>query len=227
MATKEYPVLETEPRTKIGTRYSKRVREAGQIPAVIYGHNEGTAHISIHGKTFTEMLEDEVHIIDVKIDGKSQHTLLKSVQWNTFGTEILHVDFERVDLSETVEIEIEVELVGEPAALKQAGTVLDHPLTSIEISCRADSIPSHLTHNIGMLGLDEQVTVGDLVMPDGVTSLTDEHLVICQISQVKVDESVEDAIAEGAESSAETEPEVIGKGGDDEEDDAESEEDKD
>lgn len=204
-ATKDYPVLETETRTKLGTRYSKRVRDAGRIPAVIYGHKQDPVHISLHGKTFEELLHDEVHIIDVKIDGKSEHTLLKSVQWDTYGIHVLHVDLERVDLSETVTVEIEVQLVGEPAALKQAGTVLDHPLQSVEVSCRADSIPSHLEHNIAELGEDDQVTVGDLVAPEGVTITTDPEQLICQISAVKV--KVEEETEEGADAT----PEVIGK----------------
>jgi large subunit ribosomal protein L25 len=216
-ATKEYPVLETEPRTKLGTRYSKRVREAGRIPAVIYGHKQDPVHVSLHGKTFQELIHHEVHIIDVKLDGKSEHTLLKSVQWDTFGIEVLHVDLERVDLSETVEIEIEVQLVGEPTALKESGTVLEQPLQSVEVSCRADSIPSHLEHNVKDLKVDEQVTVADLILPEGVKVLTDPELLVCQITSVKVDEDVADAIAAGAEDSAETEPEVIGKGKEDEE----------
>lgn len=205
-ATKDYPVLETETRTKLGTRYSKRVRDAGRIPAVIYGHKQDPVHISLHGKTFEELLHDEVHIIDVKIDGKSEHTLLKSVQWDTYGIHVLHVDLERVDLSETVEVEIEVQLIGEPAALKQGGTVLDHPLQNVQVSCRADSIPSHLEHNIAELGTDDQVTVGDLVAPEGVKILTDPEQLICQISAVKAQN--EEETEDGADAAT---PEVIGK----------------
>lgn len=214
MATNtDYPVLETEARTKFGTRYTKRVREAGRIPAVIYGHKQDPQHVSLHGKTFTELLHEEVHIIDIKIDGKSEHTLLKAVQWNTFGTEVLHVDLERVDLSETIEIEIEVQLIGEPAALKKAGTVLDHPLQSVEVSCRADSIPSHLEHNISALGEDDQVTVADLVAPEGVKILTDPDLLVCQLSVVKVQEEEE------TDTEAAATPEVIGKDKEEEDED--------
>lgn len=213
--TTDYPVLETEARTKLGSRYSKRVREAGRIPTVIYGHKEEPVHVSLHGKTFTELLHNEVHIIDIKIDGKSQHTLIKSIQWDTYGREILHIDLERVDLSETVEVEVELQLIGDPKALRQAGTVLDHPTTSVMISCRADSIPSHLEHNIADLPANEPITVGDLTPPAGVKIISPKEQLVCQITGVKVDEE-----ETAAEASAETQPEVIGKSTDEEEDKA-------
>ena len=214
--TTDYPVIETQTRTKLGSRYSKRVREEGRIPAVIYGHKEEPLHVSVPGKVFAELLHEEVHIIDVQIDGKSQHTLIKAIQWDTFGREILHIDLERVDLSETVEVEVELQLIGEPKALRQAGTVLDHPTTSVLISCRADSIPSHLEHNIADLPANEPVTIGDLTPPAGVKILSPKEQLVCQIAGVKVDEAVADAIEGGAEASATTQPEVIGKGKDEE-----------
>lgn len=210
----ETPTLEVTPRTKIGTRYAKRDREQGLIPAVVYGHKENAVHVTVDAKAFTEILHGEAHLIDIKLDGKSEHTLIKAVQWDTFGREIIHIDLERVDLSETIEVEVELQLIGEPAALKEAGTVLDHPTTVVKISCRADAIPSHLEHDISELPLGEPVTVGDLTPPAGVTIVMPEEQMICQIAGVKVSDSVADAIEGGAEDSADTEPaepEVIGK----------------
>lgn len=218
MSTHETPTLQVTERTKIGTRYAKRDRESGLIPAVIYGHKEGAAHVTIDAKAFTNILKAESHLIDVQHDGKSQHTIIKDVQWDTYGINVIHVDFERVDLSETVEVEVEIQLIGEPEALKEAGTVLDQPTTMVRISCRADAIPSHLEHNIADLPLGEPVTVGDLTPPAGVTVAMPLEQMICQIAGVKVSDSVTDAIEGGAEDSADTEPaepEVIGKSDDD------------
>lgn len=212
MATTEIPTLDVTRRGKIGTRYAKREREQGLIPAVIYGHKLDPVHVTLHGKTFTELLHHEVHIIDVKLDGKSEHTLIKAVQWDTFGREIVHIDLERVDLSETVEVEVELLLIGEPKALKEAGTVLDHPTTMVTISCRADAIPSHLEHDITDLPAGEPLTVADLTPPAGIKIVMPADQLICQIAGVKVSESVSDAIDSGAEDSATTEPQVISKG---------------
>ncbi|MGB1126546.1 MAG: 50S ribosomal protein L25 [Phycisphaeraceae bacterium] len=209
MAT-QTPTLEVNAREKIGTRYAKRDRAAGLIPAVIYGHKKGPVHVTVDAKAFTELLHHEVHIIDVKLDGKSEHTLIKAVQWDTYGVEIIHVDLERVDMSETIEVEVELQLVGEPVALREAGTVLDHPTTMVKISCRADAIPSHLEHDISELAAGVPVTVADINLPSGITIVMPEEQLICQITGVKVAASVAEALegddADGAE------PEVINKG---------------
>ena len=207
MSTTETPTLEVTARTKTGTRYAKRDREAGLIPAVIYCHKKGPVHVTVDAKALTDILPNEAHLIDIQLDGKSEHTLVKALQWDTYGTHIIHVDLERVDLSETIEVEVELQLTGEPAALKESGTVLDHPTTMVKISCRADAIPSHLEHSIAELPLGQPVTVADLTPPAGVTIVMPDEQLICQISGVKVKAEVEEAI-EGDDSA---EPEVIGK----------------
>lgn len=211
MATTEIPTLELTERTKTGTRYAKRDREAGLIPAVIYGHKQDPAHVTVNAKAFTELLHEEVHVIDVKVGGKSEHTLIKAVQWDTYGREIVHIDLERVDMSETIEVEVELQLTGEPVALREAGTVLDHPTTMVKISCRADAIPSHLEHSIAELEAGVPVTVADITTPAGIEIVMPTDQLICQISGVKVSASVEEAIEGG-----DAEPEVITKGKEDE-----------
>ncbi len=214
MATATIPTLETQPREKLGTRYAKRERDAGRTPAVIYGHKQDPAHVTVDSRAFTDILHAESHIVDVTVGGKSEHVLIKDVQWDTFSRYIVHVDLERVDLSEEVEVDIELVLVGEPKALNQSGVVLDHPTTMVSIKCRADAIPSHLEHNIAELGMGEPVTVADLTPPAGIEITSSPETLICQISGVKVAADVEEAIEGGAEASADTEasePEVIGK----------------
>ncbi|MFK7790881.1 MAG: 50S ribosomal protein L25 [Phycisphaeraceae bacterium] len=211
MSSSETPTLEVTARTKTGTRYAKRDREQGLIPAVIYGHKEGAVHVTINAKAFTQVLQDESHLIDIKNDGKSEHTIIKDVQWDTYGINVIHVDFERVDLSETVEVEVEIKLIGDPAALKEAGTVLDNPTTMVKISCRADAIPSHLEHSIADLPLGETVTVADLTPPAGVTVAMPGDQMICQIAGVKVSAAVTEALEGAGDDAGDAEPEVIGK----------------
>ena len=211
MSATETPTLEVTARTKTGTRYAKRDRDAGLIPAVIYGHKKGPVHVTVDAKALTEILQNEAHLIDIQLDGKSEHTLIKAIQWDTFGREIIHVDLERVDLSETIEVEVELQLTGDPVALRESGTVLDHPTTMVKISCRADAIPSHLEHSIADLEAGVPVTVADVTVPAGITIVMPADQLICQISGVKVAASVAEALEGGADDAEAAEPEVIGK----------------
>ena len=213
MATATIPTLETQPREKLGTRYAKRDREAGMTPAVIYGHKLDPVHVNVDTRAFSDILHGEAHLIDVTVGGKSEHVLIKALQWDTFSRFVVHVDLERVDLSEEVEVEVELQLTGEPKALNQSGVVLDHPTTMVSVKCRADAIPSHLEHSIAELEMGVPVTVADLTPPAGVEIVSSPEQLICQISGVKVSASVEEAM-EGGGSEAEgddAQPEVIGK----------------
>jgi len=182
MATATIPTLETQPREKLGTRYAKRDREAGRTPAVIYGHKQGPVHVTVDTRAFNDIIHGEAHLIDVTVGDKNEHVLIKALQWDTFSRYIVHVDLERVDLSETVEVEVELQLTGEPKALNQSGVVLDHPTTMVSIKCRADAIPSHLEHSIAELEMGVPVTVADLTAPEGVEITSSEETLICQIS---------------------------------------------
>ena len=216
MATATIPTLETQPREKLGTRYAKRDREAGMTPAVIYGHKLDPVHVNVDTRAFSDILHGESHLIDVTVAGKSEHVLVKAVQWDTFSRFVVHVDLERVDLSEEVEVEVELQLTGEPKALNQSGVVLDHPTTMVSVKCRADAIPSHLEHSIAELEMGVPVTVADLTPPAGVEITSSPETLICQISGVKVSAAAEEAMDAAAEAGGDdAQPAVIGKDGDD------------
>jgi len=205
MATHAIPAIEAQPRQRTGTRYAQRDRAAGLLPAVIYGHGKQPVHVTVDAKSFVDILHDEARLIDVSVAGESDHCLVRDVQWDHLGRHIIHVDLTRVDLSEEVEVEVELELKGEPTAIKdEDGAVVDQQIVMIEIACRADSIPEHLTHDITGLQIGEPLTIGDLVAPEGIRFTGDPETVVASIQFTK--EVEEDEAAEAAEG----EPEVIG-----------------
>ncbi len=205
MVAHEIPKLDSQPRQRLGTRYAQRDRAEGLLPAVIYGHGLPPVHVTLDSKSFLQVLHDEAHLIDVSVDGTSDHCLVKSVQWDYLGKHIIHVDLARVDLSEQVEVEVELILKGEPAALKEGGAVLDHQMVMIEVQCRADSIPEHLEHNIDNMVAGEPLTIADLTAPEGVVFTADPDTVIATI-QFAREEEEEETDADAAE------PEIIEKG---------------
>jgi len=206
MAKHDIPTISSEVRDRIGTRYARRLREAGRLPAVVYGHQQDPVHVSVDAEKFTDILHDGAHLLHIELDGKQESVLVKDVQWDYLGREITHADLARVDLSEEVEVEIEIILEGEPKALDEEGAVLNHPLQMLEVKCRADSIPDNITHDISELTLDDLVTAGDLALPDGVKLVTDPETAVAQITIV-----AELPEPEAVETDADAEPEVIGK----------------
>ncbi len=146
---------------------------------------------------------------------QTEACLIKAVQWNHLSSEVIHLDLTRVDLTEEVEVEVEIELLGEAVGLKETGAILDQTLTELTVRCRADSIPERITHDVSELGVGEMVTVGDLKLPEGVEAVDDPETAVVQISVVEELPEPEELEPEGA-----AEPEVIGKAEKDEEQEA-------
>jgi len=197
------PALDAENREKLGSRYTRRLREAGKIPAVVYGHGEEPAHIVFDAKLFNEAVHSGSHVLDVTVNGKTEHCLLKSVQWDYLGRSIIHVDLTRVDLSEKVESVVDIELAGDPKAAHAGGAGLEHPIVQVTILCAASKIPDKLVVDISKLTLETPIHVSDLVLPEGAEMISDGNGVVAHIVMSKV---VEEEETDGAE------PEVIEKG---------------
>lgn len=206
MASQEIPTLESQPREHLGTRYSARLRKEGRLPAVVYGHKQENVAISLDYRELVDLLHENAHLIKITLDGgKTEPCLIKEVQWDHLGRQIIHIDLARVDLSEEVEVEVELTITGENKALDQSGVVLTHPATTIEVACRADGIPETIAVDISELEVGGTITVADLKLPAGVRAVSDPDTVLAQIEEVAA------AAEEEAEEAGAAEPEVIGR----------------
>src|SRR6476660_7345585 len=97
-----------------GSRANKRLRDTGFIPGVVYGHKEAVIPLTLPKKEVTNHLSRGAHVFDLTLDGKSEKGLVKEVQYDHLGLEIIHVDFTRVSLDERVEVTVPLELRGTP-----------------------------------------------------------------------------------------------------------------
>lgn len=205
MATQAFP-LEAFKREKIGTRATRRLRSQGNLPGVIYGHQEATVSIAFPAKAFNDSVARGAHVFELGIDGQKQNVLVKDVQYDHLGTNIVHVDFFRVDLNEEVEVTVSIDLKGTPAGAAQGGK-LQQVLSELEIRCKVTDIPDSIVHNVSNLELDAALHVSELSLPEGVVAVTDPETVVAVVHAIV--EQAEPEPAEGAAASAE--PEVIKK----------------
>ncbi len=204
MSTATQPKISAEVRERTGTRYAARIRADKKIPAVIYGHKQTPVHIAVDAKEMIYLLHHNAHLIDVEVAGKSEPCLVKDIQWDYLGSTVIHVDLARVDLTEEVEVEIEVELVGEAIGLKEAGAMLEQNTNTIHIKCLANAIPEKLTHDVSEMTIGDSLLVSGLTMPAGLTAASDADTLIAHLSLTKVAAEADDD-AEGGD-----QPEVIG-----------------
>ena len=201
--------LEVEDRTKSGTNAAKQLRKKGLVPAVMYGHGEATAVLSVPGDLLYKAIRHGVRIFDVKHKGAVQKTLLRDVQWDPPGHGVLHADFYRVRADETVTLEVKHALQGTAPGAAEGGGVLVQQIHSLSVECLIINIPESIRVNVGELQIDQAIRVREIPLPEGVKVKNDPEAIVVQVSK-KIEEEVAPvaAAAPGAEAS---EPEVIGR----------------
>src|SRR3954469_7353744 len=191
-----------KPREALGSRANKRLRDAGFVPGVIYGHKEAVVPVTLPKKEVTNHLNHGQHLFDLALDGKSEKVLVKEVQYDHLGIDVIHVDFARVSLDERVEVTVQIELKGEPNT--DEGGVVTQVINELEVECLVTDIPDKIVVNIADMKLDDQIAISDLKLPAGVTTKLEPEQVVVTFKEVEEEESA--PAAEG-----EAEPEVIGR----------------
>lgn len=207
---KQAPVLTASTRDRLGTRYTKRVRDGGGLPAVVYGHQKDPEAIALPAKETIGHIEAGEKVFNLRVGDRGAETvLLRDIQFDYLGTRIIHADFARVDLTERVHTRVAVHLIGEAIGLKSVGAVLLHPTNELDIECTVDMLPDHLDVNIAGLDVGQSITAGQVPMPDPSIRLrTDPNAVVARIV-VQLETVEPTAEAAAVDTAAAAGPEVI------------------
>jgi len=203
MATQTAQVTARQ-RSELGSRANKRLRESGFIPGVVYGHKEAVIPVTLPKRELTGHLNHGTHLFDLALDGHSEKVLVKEVQYDHLGLEVIHVDFARVSLDEKVKVSVPLELKGTPKGEAEGG-VLHQIISQLEIECLVTDIPEAIRHNVSEMEKDAVLHIRELQLPPGVRVLQDGELIVATVREVQEEAPVEAAEAVAAE------PEVIGR----------------
>jgi large subunit ribosomal protein L25 len=184
-----------------GTKFARKLRKEGRIPAIIYGHKQANTPISLTRDSVWEMIKKKTHLAELEIAGSTSETVLvREIQWDHLGKEIIHLDFARVSASESIETEVPIELRGTAPGLAEGG-ILEQLIHDIVVVCRADAIPNSIKVDISGLKIGEAIHIKELVLPEGLAVKGDPDSLVVHVT-TKVAEVVPEP-AEGIQ------PEVI------------------
>ncbi len=200
----EVGLLKVERRSATGTRAAEALRRHGRVPAVMYGHGGDCVPLSVDEEVLAAALHSGARVVTLELDGAEQQALIKEIQYDTFGQELLHVDFARVALDERIVLEVSIEVHGDAKGALQGG-VLEQPLHAVEIECLAASVPDNIRVEVAEMDIGDSIHVKDLALPSGVKTLANLDEVVVIIHPPRKAEEVEVAIPEEAPA----EPEVI------------------
>ncbi len=192
-----------ELRENFGKGYARRLRAAGKIPAVIYGHGTEPQHVALPGHQVSLLIRRANALLDLDINGKSQLTLVKDVQKDPVRQVVEHIDLIVVKKGEKVAVDVPIVVVGEPFP----GTIANLDNTTVSLEVEATHIPQNVEVSVEGLEDGTQITAADLVLPAGATLVTEPETLIIGVSvpldTLAADEEIAEADAEVAEEQAE------------------------
>jgi len=198
-------LLRIEKRDKLGTRHSRRLRQQGRVPGIVYGHGQENQPISLASHDIEAAVQHGEHLLKADLDGNEENFLIKDVQYDYLGQHVLHVDLTRVRLDERVEVTVPIVLRGTPVGVDADNGVLTQPLSEATIECLVTDIPEELRVSVTELGVGQSLRVADLELPSGVVVKEEPETVVASVTVV-----AEEEVAP-AEEEAAPEPEIIGE----------------
>jgi len=203
------PTLTAAKRERTGSRYSRRLRESGSLPAVVYGHQKEPISIAVDAHSTMLHLQNGDKLFELELEGAKQHVLLKDLGYDYLGNNIIHIDFARVSLDERVDTKAHLAFVGDAVGLKESGAIMMHPINDIELNVLITNLPDHIDVDVSEMQVGDVLHASDVKLPiESMVLLTDPDAIIAQIvlKAEQVDEAeAEEVSAEGAS------PEVIGE----------------
>lgn len=198
-------VLKAEKRDQTGTKATAQIRKAGRIPGIVYGHKKEPIAISLDAHSLVQSLHHGHRLFDIQIGRKKDKVLLKDLQYDYLGKDIIHIDLIRVDVSELVKVTVPIELKGMAKGTHEGGIIEEH-LDHLEIECKVTDIPESIIVLVKEIGVGDSLHAGDVELPEGIKLVTSSSQVIVTCSLVAAAKSTEEL-----EEEVPAAPEVIGE----------------
>jgi large subunit ribosomal protein L25 len=184
-----------------------RLRRAGRLPAVVYGHGEGSTNISVDTHEFAQLRRHlgSNALVDLSIDGKkARPVLVHGIQWHPVDRKPLHIDLFLVRMTEELTVDVPLVATGESSAVVNGGGTLLHPTETVRVKALPDHLPQSIEYSIeSLVDFDAAIHVRDLVIPGDVTLLTDPEDVVAKVQAPRVEEAEAPVVAEAGEGAPE------------------------
>lgn len=180
MASKHKFELEAHVRHDIGKGASRRLRREEKVPGVVYGGGKEPVSLIFEHKHIAKPLEIEAfysQILTLKTGSDTERVILKDVQRHPYKPRILHVDFQRIRADEKLHMHIPLHFIGEDKApgVKDAGGIVSHIMTDVEVACLPDNLPEYIEIDISEMQLNQILHLSDIKLPPEVELVALAH----------------------------------------------------
>jgi large subunit ribosomal protein L25 len=190
-------------RSVSGRPQVKKLRDAGRVPAVIYGGQSKPESIELIAREMSDLINhslSENNLVDLAVDKTKRLALVQEVQHHPLSGKVLHDDFHEVNENEKVTVMVPVETTGEAVGVKTGGGVLEHVLFKLKICALPKDLPEQLLIDVSALEVGKTIHVGEIQVPEGVEIIGNKSTPVVSVAMPKVE--VEEVPAEGAVAAA-------------------------
>jgi large subunit ribosomal protein L25 len=211
----EQNILEAQPRTPGTKNDARRVRKDGKVPGVVYGAGKPTLSVSLDPRQVSRILHSETGyntVFDLTVDGERTKAMIVDWQYEPIKGSLLHIDLKRIAMDRKLRVNVPIDLVGEPAGVKQQGGILEQIVREVEVECLPADIPNAIELNVSDLVFGMVLRVSDLPKSDKVRLVTDPEQPVAHIISIKEEEVATPEAVVGEAAATPAEPEVIKKG---------------
>ena len=222
-------VITVEQRDKAGKNESRRLRQKGMIPAILYGEKKDPVGLALEAKVVDRILHSKMGVntvFELALAGtdRKRAVMIKDYQLDPVSDRLIHCDLLRIDATHEVHVPVHLELHGTALGVKNEGGILDFVTRELMVACLPKDIPASIPVDVSELHLNQVLRVADVKLPDGVRALTDKAKVVCACHLPKAEaapgateaaaapaEGEAAAAGAGAEAKAEGKPGEAGK----------------
>lgn len=189
--------LEARVREHTGSKDAMRLRSVGQMPAVVYGHQQEPKAIILDAHEFVEGVHHGHRLLDIKLGEKTEKMVIKELQYDFLGKTIIHADLMRVSVDERVKVSVPLEFKGMANARgTHEGGMIEEHADHIEIECTVIDLPKSIVVSVKDVGVGDSLHARDIELPAGSKLMSSEDLIIVTCHTVAAAKSAEDELAE-------------------------------
>src|ERR1043165_4021149 len=162
--------LSAKTRDTIGTGNARKLRQAGEVPAVIYGHSRDAQSLSLNSRELERLLAQIAGtstVVELTMDGKTARTLIREVQRHPFKKQIIHVDFQELVAGEKVTLRVPLRFHGTPIGVRENGGILEETMHQITLRVDPATIPDHIDVDVSLIQIGHLIHISELKLPEG------------------------------------------------------------
>ena len=206
--------LTVMPREGVGKSVARRLRRSGKTPGILYG-GASPVNIAVDPREVFRIIhghEGSTQLLRVTFAGSkdSRMVILRDLQLDPVSENLVHVDLQEVNMDKPIQVTVALHHVGEPIGVRDTQGILEMVLREIQVSCLPANIPEDIKADVSSLAIGDVLTVGDLVVPEGVRVLTDKAQAVATVAPPAAEEvAAPVAAVVGAVAAAPAEPEVL------------------